>query len=112
MRAGIKHFFVKQLRSQTEERRVVASRGFRLHPADVAGAEVIGYYKQVRSGQTMLAVILDLFLSQMRHSFSFVLTSGVPEGFSCRSWRKLLRITISHKKHKKHKRHKERLTEQ
>jgi hypothetical protein len=48
-----------------------------------------------------MAVSLNLLLSQMLHSFSFVLTTGVPAGFTSISWRKLLRITISHKKHKK-----------
>ena len=54
--------------------------------------------QQLRARETILRVVLNLFLSQVFHWFSICTRAGVPVGCIFRSWRKLLRITIASNK--------------
>ena len=54
-----------------EERGVDIHPGIELRAANLAFGNVIANREQVDSGETVLRVVLDLFLSQVFHSFSF-----------------------------------------
>ena len=49
MRAVLDRFF-KHLRSQIEERRIAGADRLNLRPADLTRAEMVGYFKHIRSG--------------------------------------------------------------
>jgi hypothetical protein len=54
-----------------EERRIAIHPGIELRATNFTFGNVIANREQVRSGETELRVVLNLFLSQVFHSFSF-----------------------------------------
>ncbi len=85
--------FTKRFFMQREESGVALDT----QPARIALAQVIGHRQQFRGGQLTEGITLNLFLSQVFHLIFVWSLAGNPAGFTCISWRKMLRITIGSK---------------